>query len=232
MRKLIKSSLSVALAALMSVSMLSHAGEAVAEEGSSGVSYNIGYMSEYWYRGVYQAESSVSFGADMEMGSMYIGTWWADVDNGVEYDVYAGYNFELMGIPMYAGYTGYFYSDNFDGDYQELNIGGDFGFMSVDAAVNGVYDSVDSTSKAITSKGYQHYTITVPGLMLGMPIDYSYQTFTGELTGFTHELSYGTTVSGVDVGLTLGKNDETSSPADGSTNVNTTYANFTLGYSF
>ena len=98
MRKLIKSSLSVALAALMSVSMLSHAGEAVAEEGSiSGVSYNIGYMSEYWYRGVYQAESSVSFGADMEMGSMYIGTWWADVDNGVEYDIYAGYNFELMG---------------------------------------------------------------------------------------------------------------------------------------
>jgi hypothetical protein len=102
--------------------------------------------------------------------------------------------------------------------------------MSVDAAVNGVYDSVDSTSKAITSKGYQHYTITVPGLMLGMPIDYSYQTFTGELTGFTHELSYGTTVSGVDVGLTLGKNDETSS--GDAVNVNTTYANFTLGYSF
>ena len=33
------------------------------------------------------------------------------------------------------GVTGYFYSDNFDGDYQELNIGGDFGFMSFDAAV-------------------------------------------------------------------------------------------------
>ena len=32
-------------------------------------------MSEYWYRGAYQAESSVSFGADIEMGSMYIGTW-------------------------------------------------------------------------------------------------------------------------------------------------------------
>ena len=50
------------------------------KKDSSAVSYNIGYMSEYWYRGVYQAESSVSFGADMEMGSMYIGTWWADVD--------------------------------------------------------------------------------------------------------------------------------------------------------
>ena len=228
MSKLIKSSLSVALAALMSVSMLSHAGEAVAEEGSSGVSYNIGYMSEYWYRGVYQSESSVSFGADMEMGNMYIGTWWADVDKGVEYDIYAGYNFELMGVPMYAGYTGYFYSDNFDGDYQELNVGGDFGFMSVDAAVNGVYDSV--SSGAITTKGYQHYTITVPGMMLGLPLDYSYQTFTGELTGFTHEISYGTTVSGVDVGLTLGRNsDDSTGDAD---NVDTTYANFTLGYSF
>ena len=228
MSKLIKSSLSVALAALMSVSMLSHAGEAVAEEGSSGVSYNIGYMSEYWYRGVYQSESSVSFGADMEMGNMYIGTWWADVDKGVEYDIYAGYNFELMGVPMYAGYTGYFYSDNFDGDYQELNIGGDFGFMSVDAAVNGVYDSVSSGS--ITTQGYQHYTITVPGMMLGLPLDYSYQTFTGELTGFTHEVSYGTTVSGVDVGLTLGRNSDDSTGS--AANKDTTYANFTLGYSF
>jgi len=229
MKKLIRSSLSVALAALMSVSMMAHSGDGVAEEGSSsGVSYNIGYMSEYWYRGVYQAESSVSFGADMEVGNYYIGTWWADVDQGVEYDIYAGYNFELMGIPMYAGYTGYFYSDNFDGDYQELNIGGDFGFMSVDAAVNGVYDSVSSGS--ITSQGYQHYTITVPGMMMGLPLDYSYQTFTGELTGFTHEVSYSTTVSGVDVGLTLGKNSDDSTGS--AANKDTTYANFSLGYSF
>ena len=100
--------------------------------------------------------------------------------------------------------------------------------MSVDAAVNGVYDSV--SSGAITTKGYQHYTITVPGMMLGLPLDYSYQTFTGELTGFTHEISYGTTVSGVDVGLTLGRNsDDSTGDAD---NIDTTYANFTLGYSF
>ena len=230
MKKLLRSYLSVALVALMSVSMMANAGDAVAEEGSSGISYNIGYMSEYWYRGVYQSESSVSFGADMEMGNMYIGTWWADVDAGVEYDIYAGYNFELMGIPMYAGYTGYFYSDNFDGDYQELNIGGDFGFMSVDAAVNGVYDSIDANTKAITSQGYQHYTITVPGMMMGLPLDYSYQTFTGELTGHTHELSYATTVSGVDVGLTLSKNSDDST--GDAANIDTTYANFTLGYSF
>ena len=156
MKKLIRSSLSVALAALMSVSMMAHSGDGVAEEGSSsGVSYNIGYMSEYWYRGYYQAESSVSFGADAEMGNFYVGTWWADVDNGVEYDFYAGYNFSLMGVPMYAGVTGYYYSDNFDGDYEEVNIGADLGFMSIDAAIDGEYDQLAGAGKV----GYQFYTI-------------------------------------------------------------------------
>lgn len=230
MKKLIRSSLSVALAALMSVSMMAHSGDGVAEEGSSsGVSYNIGYMSEYWYRGYYQAESSVSFGADAEMGNFYVGTWWADVDNGVEYDLYAGYNFSLMGVPMYAGVTGYYYSDNFDGDYQEYNIGADMGFMSIDAAIDGSYDQAAGAG----SVGYQHYTITVPGLMMGLPLDYSYQTFTGgNILGHTHELSYSAVVSGVDVGLTLGRNVDTCHTGCPTDNDDSTYANFTLGYSF
>ena len=227
MKKLIKSSLSVALAALMSISMFAQAGEAVADESSSAVSYNIGYMSEYWYRGYYMSESSVSFGADAEMGNFYIGTWWADVDKGVEYDVYGGYNFSLMGVPMYAGFTGYYYSDNFDSDYQEINIGADMGFMSIDAAVDGEYQ-LDAGDQ-----GYQHYTITVPLSFVGLPIDYQYQTWTGEaITGHNHELHYGMTVSGVDVGLMVGRNIDTSHAAGLTDNDDSTYANFTLGYSF
>jgi hypothetical protein len=228
MKKLIRSSLSVALAALMSVSMMAHSGDGVAEEGSSsGVSYNIGYMSEYWYRGYYMAESSVSFGADVEMGNLYVGTWWADVDNGVEYDIYGGYNFSLMGIPMYAGFTGYYYSDNFDSDYEEINIGADMGFMSIDAAVDGEYQL------AAGDQGYQHYTITVPLSPVGLNIDYVYQTWTGEaITGHNHELHYGMTVSGVDVGLMVGRNIDTSHAAGLTDNDDSTYANFTLGYSF
>jgi len=227
MKKLIKSSLSVALAALMSISMFAQAGEAVADESSSAVSYNIGYMSEYWYRGYYMSESSVSFGADAEMGNFYIGTWWADVDKGVEYDIYGGYNFSLMGVPMYAGFTGYYYSDNFDSDYQEINIGADMGFMSIDAAVDGEYQ-LDAGDQ-----GYQHYTITVPLSFVGLPIDYQYQTWTGEaITGHNHELHYGMTVSGVDVGLMVGRNIDTSHAAGLTDNDDSTYANFTLGYSF
>lgn len=228
MKKLIRSSLSVAMAALMSISMMAHSGDGVAEEGSSsGVSYNIGYMSEYWYRGYYMAESSVSFGADVEMGNLYVGTWWADVDNGVEYDIYGGYNFSLMGIPMYAGFTGYYYSDNFDSDYEEINIGADMGFMSIDAAVDGEYQL------AAGDQGYQHYTITVPLSPVGLNIDYVYQTWTGEaITGHNHELHYGMTVSGVDVGLMVGRNIDTSHAAGLTDNDDSTYANFTLGYSF
>ena len=231
MRKLIKSTLSVALAALMSVSMFAHAGEAVAEEGGMSVSYNIGYMSEYWYRGAYQAESSMSFGADVEMGSMYVGMWGADVSDaagagsGTEIDLYAGYNFELMSIPMYLGVTGYYYTDNFDRDYEEVNFGGDFGMFSFDAAVLGSYKSDADNA----SSDYGHFTLTVP---LGM-LDYSYQTFTGgSLHYATHELNYSTSVSGIDLGATLGRNNDGGAGASPNSNQETTYANFTIGYSF
>ena len=229
MKKILKSSLSVAMAALMSLSMFAHAGEAVADDHASSVSYNIGYMSDYWYRGAYQSDSSVSFGADAEMGNFYVGTWMADVDKGIEYDFYAGYNFEMMGVPMYLGATGYYYSDNFDGDYEEFNTGADLGFVSIDAAFDGEFTAQAKDGGGKT--GYQHYTITVPGLMIGLPFDYSYQTFTGGSTGSTHELSYGASVSGIDVGLTVGRNSDDSAGPEAKY-IDTTYATFSLGYSF
>ena len=233
MKKLINSSLSLAMAALMSLSMFAHAGEAVADDHASSVSYNIGYMSEYWYRGVYQSDSAVSFGADYEAGSFYAGTWMADVDDGIEFDIYAGFNFEMMGMPMYLGATGYYYSDNFDGNYEEMNAGIDMGFMALDVAFAGQYEEVDAN---LVNTGndldYQHYTITLPLSFVGLPLDYSYQTFQDELSGFTHELSYGTSVGGADVGLVLGRNSENSTAATAGTDNDTTYATFSLGYSF
>ena len=225
MKKLINSSLSVAMAALMSLSMFAHAGEAVADDHASSVSYNVGYMSEYWYRGVYQSESAVSFGADMEAGSFYAGTWWADVDSGVEYDIYAGFNFEMMGLPMYLGATGYYYSDNFDGDYEEMNVGVDLGFATIDYAFAGTYDQLENAGEL----DYEHFTIS--GAVPMTSLDFTYGTFQDELTGHYYELSYGTTVSGVDVGVVLGRNSDDSTASKAS-DKDTTYATFSLGYSF
>ena len=140
MKKILKNTLASILLITMSISTV-HASEALSEEGSSGISYNFGYMSEYWFRGVYQAESSVSFGADYEAGNFYLGTWWADVDKGMEADVYFGYNFGVLGIPSYVGMTGYYYTNDFDRDYEEVNVGMDFGVFAIDAVVNGNYES-------------------------------------------------------------------------------------------
>ena len=166
----------------------------------------------------------------MEMGSMYVGTWWADVDEGVEYDIYAGFNFELMGLPMYLGATGYYYSDNFDGDYEELNTGVDLGFASIDYAFAGEFTAQAKDGGA--KSDYEHFTITA-----GVPmtsLDFTYGTFQDELTGHYYELSYGATVSGVDVGVVLGRNsdDSTTSSDKAGNEADTTYATFSLGYSF
>ena len=44
---------------------------------SADVSYNIGYVSEYYYRGIYQKNSSASAGIDYEEGGFYAGVWTA-----------------------------------------------------------------------------------------------------------------------------------------------------------
>ena len=56
------------------------------------LSANIGFVSDYVFRGIYQAPSSASAGIDYEHDSgFYIGTWGADVGDGLETDVYFGY---------------------------------------------------------------------------------------------------------------------------------------------
>ena len=202
---------------------------AVAEETENSVSYNIGYMSEYWYRGVYQAESSVSFGADIEAGNFYAGTWWADVDKGMEYDIYAGLNFSMGPADMYLGVTGYYYSDNFDDDYEEVNFGIAMGNLSVDAAVGeykkGVVGNAKDHNYSFTSVAYDLTELT------GLPLTYSFGAWGGsKLQGEVHTLSFSKTIEGVDVGLEVAKNSDDITGS--ASNKDTTFALFTLGYSF
>ena len=141
MKTLMRKVLPVFMAVSLSIPLAVASESAVAEEGGS-ISYNVGFASEYWYRGVHQSDASVSFGADYENGGFYLGTWWADVGNGgdgsgkdgLEHDYYAGYAFSTMGMDMYVGATGYYYTDNFDSDYEELNFGIAMGPVSIDYA--------------------------------------------------------------------------------------------------
>jgi len=186
---------------------------------ASTVSYNIGYMSDYWYRGVFQSESAVSFGADVDTGNFYVGTWWADVDQGIEMDVYAGTTFKIFGFNSYAGVTGYYYSDNFDSDYEEFNTGLSYGGISYDYSV-GNY-------KTATEQDYSWAEVTAN---LTDNLSFSYGEWGKDLKGSVTKVNYNTTILTVDVGLEVGKNDSNSTGT--SKYVDTTYATFSLGVTF
>jgi uncharacterized protein (TIGR02001 family) len=116
------------------------------------VTANVGWVSEYLYRGIFQEDSSASAGVDYTAGGFYLGTWGADVGDGLEYDAYFGFaggeNFKYK-----IGYTGYFYTDDFDDTYQEVNIGLGYGIFMLDVAVgewDGFGTPADYTFGSIT----------------------------------------------------------------------------------
>lgn len=100
----------------------------------AGVSANVGAVTNYVFRGVEQTESASGYaGLDYENDSgFYVGTWVADVDRGLEYDIYAGYGTEVEGVSLGLGATYFGYTlEAFDSPYLELNLSAGFGMFSV-----------------------------------------------------------------------------------------------------
>ena len=99
------------------------------------VTGNAGILSDYVFRGIHQSSGTGNGGLDFEYMGFYAGTWLADVEDGIEYDLYAGYVYEFEnGLYLGAGYTSYQYSDTFDDEYNEVNLyaGGSVGNVSID----------------------------------------------------------------------------------------------------
>src|SRR5690606_27631468 len=68
------------------------------------ITANIGWASDYFYRGILQAPTSASAGVDFERNGFYIGTWAADVKDGLEVDGYFGYATEIQDISYSVGF--------------------------------------------------------------------------------------------------------------------------------
>ena len=68
-------------------------------------SANIGYNSEYIYRGIPQKTSSVYSGLDVKAAGFNAGVWSADVGDGLEIDYYGGYGFETGNFGFSIGGT-------------------------------------------------------------------------------------------------------------------------------
>lgn len=154
---------------------------------------NVGYASEYHFRGIFQKNSSASGGIDYESGGFSGGTWVADVGDGLEVDGYFGYGADVGDFALSAGYTGYFYTGDFDDTYQEINLGAGYGLVSLAVAV-GQYDNFDGPEL-----DYTFYSLTVEkdGLYG------TYGGFSQDFDGNYLELGYGMTVSDIDLGVAL-----------------------------
>lgn len=169
-----------------------------ASAAHADVSANIGFASDYYYRGIFQAQSSASAGIDYGQGGFFAGTWAADVKDGLEIDGYFGYGGDVGDFGYSVGYTGYFYTGDFDDTYQEINLGGSFGMLALDVAV-GEYENFSGPTLDYT---YFALTLEKDGFYG------KYAGFSQDFSGEYFELGYSTTVAEIDLGLTLIFNDK------------------------
>ena len=189
------------------------------------VSYNIGYASEYYFRGVLQKNSSASAGADWEDSGFYVGTWAADVGDGLEVDGYFGYGIETEeGFTASVGFTGYYYTGEFDDTYEEINLNLGYGIFSLEYSVgewDGFGDEADYDFLALT-------------LDLGRGFYGTYGTWGDEFDGDYLEIGWGTTIADFDVGIAgIFNSDELSDEVSSSGSASEGEAVvFTIGKSF
>ena len=155
------------------------------------LSANIGYNSEYIFRGIPQKSSSAMGGLDLEAGGFYLGTWAADVGDGLEVDYYGGYNFEVGAFSFGVGGTLYTYTDDFDDTYQEVNLSAGWSFLTFDAAI-GSYDNFDGPKL-----DYEYYSLTAEYMGFYGRV----ATFENDFDGTYYEAGYGSTLSVQDTDL-------------------------------
>jgi hypothetical protein len=181
------------------------------------VSANVGWVSEYIFRGVFQEDSSAYAGIDYASDSgFYLGTWGADVGQGLETDLYFGYT-GGEDFTYKIGYTGYFYTDDFDDTYSEINLGIGYGIFALDIAI-GEWDGFG------TSVDYDFTSITIspekgPYYKLGFWGDDFEQVLVGPGDADYLELGYAYSMEeqGVDLSFSLVYSDDlvVNNPDDG-----------------
>lgn len=188
-----KSLLSITLSSFLATSAFVSTQAAATD--IEGLSANVGVVSQYIFRGVVQTDTaSASAGVDYETDGFYIGAWTADVQDGLEIDVYGGYANELdSGLGYSLGFTTYQYTGDFDTSYNEVNLGLSYGMFSLSYNVGewevegGADQDYDFLSATVEHNGFYA----------------TYGTWGDDFDGDYVEAGYGTEVSGFDVGIAV-----------------------------
>ncbi|MGH8222472.1 MAG: TorF family putative porin [Woeseiaceae bacterium] len=166
-------------------------------------SANVGWASDYYFRGILQKSSSASGGVDFGQGGFYAGVWAADVgegaDSGLEVDGYFGYGGTIAEDFSYGvGFTGYYYTGDFDDTYQEINLSAGYGIVTFDVAL-GEYDNAGGPTQ-----DYAFYSFTAEyNGFFG-----TYGVFDEDFDGSYIQAGYGTTIAEIDISFSALYSDD------------------------
>ena len=198
---------------MLTVLVVAFGGLGTVQVATADVSYNVGYVSEYYFRGILQKSSSASAGIDYEENGFYIGAWGADVGDGIEYDIYLGYGIETeAGFSASLGYTTYQYTgDTFDDEYNEGNLNLGYGIFSLEYS--------KGTCECFGAESDYDFIGATLSFDNGF---YATAGFHGdESDGEYFEFGYGTTVAEIDLGASIiFASDELSGEVDSDGNAN------------
>jgi uncharacterized protein (TIGR02001 family) len=178
---------------------------AVSSSALADFSYNVGYASDYYYRGVPQASSVASAGVDYEGGGLSLGAWTANLgqDQGVEIDLYGSYGWTLTeDVDVYIGYTYYYYTGEFSENAEEVNAGIRLGMLTFDYALGDVHDSDQTYGDDLT---YNWLAATINPFE-GWYLEFG--TYGDELDGDYAQLTYEFNVSDIDMGISFLMNNK------------------------
>lgn len=164
------------------------------------LSANVGWVSEYIFRGIFQEDSSAFAGVDYASeAGFYVGAWGADVGDGLETDFYFGYA-GGEDFTYKIGFTGYYYTDDFDDTYEEVNLGIGYGIFALDVAI-GEYDGFGTPAD---------YTFTSVTISPEMGPYFRVGSFGDDFDGDYFELGYTYSIEehGVDLSMALVHSDD------------------------
>ncbi|EHQ51852.1 hypothetical protein ECTPHS_04109 [Ectothiorhodospira sp. PHS-1] len=159
------------------------AGGLVTSTASAELSANIGFTSNYLFRGVSESDdrAAVQGGIDFEHeGGFYIGTWTSSLDGsedrgGYEVDVYFGVTGEVgaSGVGFDVGYIYYAYPGAESAD--DANFGEIYGaldFMGLYGMINYVTNADDSDVESSLAYEIGYSFDATPDIALGATIGY------------------------------------------------------------
>ena len=159
------------------------------------LSMTVGMVSDYVYRGVELGDAGAYTSVDYAAGGFYAGVWAISDGNtadGIEYDIYAGYETEIAGVGVGIGYTAYEYTYGTAAE-DEISLSLSKGPISL-TYVDG--ELVDDTE----------YEWLILGADVGA---FSFTYGEEDESGYDYmEVSTGTEVGAVSLGVTLGSNSD------------------------